>query len=180
MMENQEIFSRILGMQNTTVANTMAIICTMQQHGEDLLKTTLTQSSWLPRNSKDACLYWVDCYSKYLQNMKSVVDQGVAAIELLSSSDTKPGEVESQQAITTERVTVLRPTKKSPGIRKKSVSAKKTVVTPGKLEEKKSKEAKVTAFIPQSSVSRQLTAPPALEDKESAVSSAKNFPVIGV
>ena len=202
-MENQKILSRTIGLQKTTFTNTMAIISTMQQYGEDLLKTTLTQSSWLPGSSKDACLYWADCYSKYLENIKSVVDQGFAAMELLSSPDTNPGKDESQQAITTKRVPVPRPAKKSPSVRKKSVSAKKTVVaqtspsrdavaqnvsveksvpqsapdkTPvahEKLEEERSKEAKATTSIPQPLVTRQPTPPPALEDKESA----KIFPV---
>jgi hypothetical protein len=177
-MENQKILSRTIGLQKTTFTNTMAIISTMQQHGEDLLKTALTQSSWLPGSSKDACLYWTDCYSKYLENIKAVVDQGFAAIELLSSPDTNPKKGGSQQAITTERVPAPRPAKKNPCVRKKSVSAKKTVIgktSPSKeavahekLEEKKSEEAKATTSTPQPLVTRQPTAPPALEDKESA------------
>lgn len=176
----------------------MAIISTMQQHGEDLLKTTLQQSSWLPGSSKDACLYWADCYAKYLENITAVVDQGFTAIESLASPDTKPGKDGSQQAKTTERVPVPRPAKKNPSVRKKSVSAKKTVVAQTlpkkeavvhkasveksvpqsapdkkpvallKLEEKKAEEAKATTSIPQPLVTRQPTAAPTLENKEGA------------
>ena len=124
-MENQKILSRTIELQKTTFTNTMAIISTMQQHGEDLLKTTLTQSPWLPGSSKDACLYWADCYSKYLENIKAVVDQGFAAIELLSSPDTNPGKDGSQQAITTERVPAPRPAKKKSPRQKKIGKPKK-------------------------------------------------------
>lgn len=198
-MENQKILSKTINLQKTTFTNTMAIISTMQKHGEDLLKTTLTQSSWLPENSKDACLYWADCYSKHLENIQSVVDQGFAAIELLSSPGTNGEKDESQQAIiTTEKVPAPRPAKKSPRVKKKTVSAKKTLITKTspskeavvqnasveksvpqsapdikpvaheKLEEKKSAEAKATTSTQQPLFTRQPAAPPALKDKESA------------
>jgi hypothetical protein len=197
-MENQKILARTIGLQKTTFTNTMAIISTMQQYGEDLLKTTLKQSSWLPGSSKDACLYWADCSSKYLENIKAVVDQGFTAIESLASPDTKPGKDESQQTVTPKRTPVPRQAKKSPSVKKKSVSTKKTEIAKTvpskeavaqkvsveksvpqsvpdkkpvaleKLEEKKSDEAKATTSIPQPLVTGQPTAPPALEDKESA------------
>lgn len=134
-MENQTTLSKTIGLHKTAFANTLAIISTLQQQGEDLLKTTLEQSPWLPVSSKNACLYWADFYSKSLENLKSMADQGFAEIEQISSPSPKPEENESQQPITTERMPAPRPAKRSPSVRKKSVSAKKTVVAktlPGK------------------------------------------------
>jgi len=187
-MENKKMLSKTIGLQKTAFTNTLAIISSMQQHGEDLLKTTLEQSPWLPESSKDACLYWADCYSKYLENFKSVADQGFAAIELISLPGTKPEENEPLQTVTKERVPAPRPAKKSPTVRKKTVSAKKAVgakTLPGKkavarnipaqkpvprekLEVKKPEEIKPATYIPKPSVTSQSTASSASGEKESA------------
>jgi hypothetical protein len=191
-MKNQTMLSKTIGLQKTAFTNTLAIISTMQQHGEDLLKTTLEQSPWLPGSSKSACLYWADFYSKYLENLKSVADQGFAVIERVSLPSTKPEENEPQQIKNTERVPVPRPAKESPAVRKKTVSAKKNVdaktlpdkkavarnvpaekpVSREKLEVKKevkkSEEVKPATSIPKPSVVSEPIAPPALGAKESA------------
>jgi hypothetical protein len=127
-MNNQTIISKSLGLNKIAFTNTLAILSTMQQHGERLLKTTLEQSSWLPGSSKDACLYWADCYSKYLKNLKSMTDQGCAEIERISLPGLKPAENESRQTIATERIPTPLPAKKSPDVREKKESAKEILV----------------------------------------------------
>jgi hypothetical protein len=127
-MNNQTIISKSLGLNKTTFTNTLAILSTVQQQGESLLKTTLEQNPWLPGSSKDACLYWADCYSKYLKNLKSMTDQGCAEIERISLPGLKPAENESRQTIATERIPTPLPAKKSPDVREKKVSAKETLV----------------------------------------------------
>jgi hypothetical protein len=127
-MESHNMLSKTIGLHKTAFANTLEVFSTMQQHGEDLLKTTLEQSPWLSRSSKNACLSCVDFYSKYLENLKSVADQGFAEIERISSPGLKPEKKESQQTKTTERIRAPRPAKKSPAVRKETVSTKKTEV----------------------------------------------------
>ena len=169
------MLSKTIGLQKTAFTNTLAIISTMQQHGEYLLKTTLEQSPWLPGSSKDACLYWADFYSEYLENLKSVADQGFAAIERVSLPSTKPEENKPQQAKTTERVSAPHPAKKIveaktlPGKRAvaRNEPAEKPVVRE-KLEVKKSEDVKAVTSIPKPSVPSEPTAPPVLGDKESA------------
>jgi len=127
-MNNQTIISKSLGLNKTTFTNTLAILSTMQQHGESLLKTTLEQNPWLPGSSKDACLYWADFYSKYLKNLKSMADQGFAEIERISLPLLKLAENASPQTIVTEIIPTPLPAKKSPDVREKKVSAKETLV----------------------------------------------------
>ncbi|MFT5727118.1 MAG: hypothetical protein ACI8PB_001250 [Desulforhopalus sp.] len=186
-MKNQTMLSKTIGMQKAVFTNSLAIFSTMQQHGEDLLKTTLEQSPWLLGSSKDACFYWADFSSKYLENLKSVADQGFAAIEQVSSPSTKPEENEPQQTKKTARVPAPRPAKKSPAARKKTVGVKKTVdakMLPGtkavaqnvsadnpvareKNEVKKPEEVKAATSMPKPSVISEPIAPPVLEGRES-------------
>lgn len=197
-MENQTMLSKTIGLHRTAFANTFAIFSTMQQNGEDILKTTLEQSPWLPNSSKSACLYCVDFYSKYLENLKSLADQGFAEIERISSPGSKPEKEGSQQTVATEQISAPRSAKKSPTVSKKKVSAKKTVVAntlPGKKpvtwnqptektviqnaptektvihdkpEVKKAEEVKATASIPKPSVPSQPSTEPALGNTEPA------------
>jgi hypothetical protein len=127
-MNNQTIISKSLGLNKTTFTNTLAILSTMQQHGESLLKTTLEQNPWLPGSSKDACLYWADFYSKYLNSLKSMADQGFADIERISLPLLNLAENASRQTIATEIIPTPLPAKKSPDVREKKVSAKETLV----------------------------------------------------
>jgi hypothetical protein len=191
-MKNQTMLSKTIGMQKAVFADSLAIFSTMQQHGEDLLKTTLEQSPLLPGSSKSAYLYWADFYSEYLENLKSVADQGFAAIERVSLPSTKPEENKPQLAKNTKRVPAPRPAKASPVVRKKTVAVKKTVdakMLPGKKalaqnvsaenpvareklevkkEVKKSEEVKPATSIPKPSVVSEPIAPPVLGAKESA------------
>lgn len=197
-MEPIQIAKEMIGLQKTLFDNTYNAVTVMQQQGEDLLKTTLEQSPWLPISSKNAYLYCADFYSKYLENLKSMADLGFAEIERISSPGSKLEEKESQQTTTTERILPPRPAKKSPAVRRKKVSAKKTVnanTLPGKKpvtrnpptektvtqnaptektvihdrpEVKKSEEVQAATSIPKPSVTSQTTADPALGNKESA------------
>jgi hypothetical protein len=126
-MNNQTIISKSLGLNKTTFTNTLAILSTVQQQGESLLKTTLEQNPWLPGSSKDACFYWADIYSEYLKNLKSMANQGFAEIERISLSGLKLVENESGQTIATEIVPTSLPAKKSPDDKEKKVSAKETL-----------------------------------------------------
>ncbi len=131
-MYDLNMFSKTIGLHKTAFDNTLMIFYTMQQHGEDLLKTTLGQSPWLPKSSKNACLYLSDVYSEYLENLRSVADQSYAEIERISSPGSKPvakpAKNELQPKVTTEQAPTPRPAKKSSAASKKTVSTKKTVV----------------------------------------------------
>lgn len=122
------MFSKTIGLHKTAFDNTLVIFSTMQQHGEDLLKTTLEQSPWLPKSSKNACLYLSDFYLKYLENLRSVADQGFAEIERISSPDSKPAKNELHPKATTKQAPTPRPAKKSSAARAKTVSTKKPMV----------------------------------------------------
>lgn len=134
-MNNQTIISKSLGLNKASFTNTLAILSSVQQHGESLLKTTLDQNPWLPGSSKDACLYWAGFYSDYLKNLKSMADQGFAEIERISLSGLKPAENDSGQTIATEIIPTPLPAKKSPDDKEKKVSEKETLVAK-KLPEK--------------------------------------------
>jgi hypothetical protein len=127
-MENQNMLSKTIGLHRTAIANTLAIFSTMQQHGEDILKTTLEQSPWLPESSKNGYLYYADFYAKYLENLKSVTDLSFTEMERISSLGSKPEGKKPLQTTTTERTPSPPPVKKNPAVREKKVSAKKTVV----------------------------------------------------
>ncbi|MCP4343309.1 MAG: hypothetical protein GY799_31645 [Desulfobulbaceae bacterium] len=176
-MKNQTMLSKTISFQKAAFTNSLEIFATMQQHGEDLLKTALEQSPWLPGSSKNACLFWADCCSGYLENVKSVADQGFAVIEQVSFPSTKAEENEPRQTQAIERVPAPRPAKKSPVARKKTVNAKKTEgaeMSPGKravsrnvpvekpvasekLEVKKSEDVKAATSMAKPAVASEPT-----------------------
>lgn len=178
-MKNQTMLSKTISLQKAAFTNSLEIFSTMQHHGEDLLKTALEQSPWLPGNSKSACLFWADCCSGYLENVKSVADQGFAVMEQVSLPSTKGERNEPRQTQATERVPAPRPAKKSPVARKKTVNAKKTEraeMSPGKtvvsrnvpvkkpvasekLEVKKSEDVKAATPMAKPSAASKTTAP---------------------
>ena len=126
-MKNQNIFTETLGLQKTAFTTTISIISTMQQHGENLLKTSLEQNPWLPGSSKRACLNMTNIYSKYWENFKSITSQSFESMEKISSPNTKPEIKESKQTKTTEQTSSPHQGKKDAPIRKKTTQVKKTV-----------------------------------------------------
>jgi hypothetical protein len=85
-MDNQKMLSQTIQFQRTAWQNSMAIFSAVQQHGEELLKTTIQQSPWLPGSSKKACLLWADIWTKNLAGMTELVEQNLANMERLSST----------------------------------------------------------------------------------------------
>ena len=127
-MENQNMLSKTIGLHRTAIADTLAIFSTMQQHGEDILKTTLEQSLWLPESSKKGYLYYADFYAKYLENLKSVTDLSFAEIERISALDaqSRRGRSRSKQQPLGKLPPLVRQ-KRIPPSEEKKVSPKKTV-----------------------------------------------------
>ncbi len=191
-MKNQTMFTKNIELQKTAFVTTISIISTMQQHGEDLLKTSLEQNPWLPESSKRACLNMTNSYSKYWENFKSATHQSIEAMEKISSPNRKTEVKESKQTKTTEQASSPRPEKKGSTVRKKTIRVKKTVkasplpkkepiiesvatakqVPLEKPVEKKSEQAKPiqvkaeTPILKTSSTSQQKTVP-AVDHKKS-------------
>lgn len=85
-MDNQKMLSQTIRFQRTAWQNSLALFSAVQQHGEELLKTTIQQSPWIPGNSKKACLLWADIWTKNLAGITELVDQNLANMERLSST----------------------------------------------------------------------------------------------
>jgi len=126
-MKNQTMLAKTIGLQKTALETTIEIISAIQQNGEDLLKTSLEETPWLPGSSKRACLDLTKFYSQYWESVKSATDQGFGIIEKISSPDRKKVAKEPTQTKTGERVSGSRPAKKSPVVRKKTTQPQKTV-----------------------------------------------------
>ncbi len=127
-MDNHTMFTKTIGLQRTAFNNTLTFFSTLQQHGEDLLKITLEKNPWLPKSSKNACLYWSDIYSKYLKDLRSVANQGFAEIERISSPEEKPMNKNLPTEITAKPVSIPRSVKKSVTVTEKTGNAKKALV----------------------------------------------------
>ena len=126
-MDNQTMLSQTIHFQRTAWQNSMAIISAVQEHGEKLLKTTLQQSPWMPGNSKKACLYWVDIWTKNLAGMTDLVDQNLAEIERLSSTGdqaTKKEQPQKKASAKSKEPAQPAATAKKPISKKKTAAAK--------------------------------------------------------
>ncbi len=77
-MDNPAIIRKNIRFQRAAVANTLAILATIQQRGGELLNITLEQTSWLPGKSRQACLYWNQAWTTHLGNMTGTIDRGFA------------------------------------------------------------------------------------------------------
>lgn len=188
-MKNQTMIAKTIGLQKTTFVATISIISTMQQHGEDLLKTSLGQTPWLSGSSKRACLDMTNFYSKYWDNFKSVTDQSFEALEKISSPERKN---ETKEAKATEQTSISSPAQKKPTARKKTPQVKKIVkakaspknksvaesvptekpvtlekpVQPKPPEQAKAIEVKAERPILKASRPSQQKTPPAIGDKK--------------
>ena len=123
------MLSSTIGLHKTALNNTLSFFATMHQQGENLLKTTLKQNPWLPESSKDACFYWSDIYSKYLENLKIAANQSFTEIEKLSSPSSKQEKNVSPQEKTTTPKPPPRSVNKSQMAEEKTVSPKRTKIT---------------------------------------------------
>lgn len=128
-MENHTMLSSTIGLHKTALNNTLTFFSTVHRQGENLLKTTLEQNPWLPESSKDACFYWSDIYSKYLENLKIAANRGFIEIEKFSSPSSKLQEHTSSQEKTTVLKTPPRSTNKGQIAGEKTVSPKRTKAT---------------------------------------------------
>ncbi len=89
-LEYQTLFNKSIRFQKIAITNTLAIISTIQQHGEAFLKASLEQNPLLSEGSRKAYLFWADACTRNIENIKTLTAQGLTEVERLSDSTMKP------------------------------------------------------------------------------------------
>lgn len=84
-MDNLKMLCQTIRFQRAALQNSLALVYAVQQHGQKFLKSTLDQSPWIPGDSKKACLFWADFYTKNLTGVTDLVDQNLAKLERMAT-----------------------------------------------------------------------------------------------
>jgi len=134
-MDIQTMFSKTIDFNKTAFASTMALVSSVQQHGEALMKTTLEQSPWLPESSKRACLFWADACTQNLENMKILVDHSLTGMERLAEM-SPAGDDKPQKAAARAQRPAPSPAQPTPANRKKAAQTKKSMAAKTAADEK--------------------------------------------
>jgi hypothetical protein len=82
-MQNQEMLSKAIRYQKAASDNAFNIISAIQKSGEQMLKTTLDQYSWIPEKGKKDYLSWSQNYLQITEKMKAYIDKGYEEAERL-------------------------------------------------------------------------------------------------
>jgi hypothetical protein len=82
-MQNQEMLSKAIRYQKAASDNAFNIISIFQKSGEQMLKTTLDQYSWIPEKGKKDYLSWSRNYLQITEKMKAYIDKGYEEAERL-------------------------------------------------------------------------------------------------
>jgi hypothetical protein len=84
-MDNLKMLCQTIRFQRAALQNSLALAYAVQQHGQKFLKSTLDQSPWIPGDSKKACLFWADFYTKNLTGVTDLVDQNLSKLERMAT-----------------------------------------------------------------------------------------------
>ncbi len=82
-MQQRETLSKAIRYQKAASDNAFSIISIFQTSGEQMLKTTLDQCSWIPEKGKNDYLSWSQNYVQMTEKMKSYIDKGYEEAERL-------------------------------------------------------------------------------------------------
>jgi hypothetical protein len=82
-MQNQEMLSKAIRYQRAASDNAFNIVSIFQKSGEQMLKTTLDQYSWIPEKGKKDYLSWSRNYLQITEKMKAYIDKGYEEAERL-------------------------------------------------------------------------------------------------
>lgn len=82
-MQQRETLSKAIRYQKTASDNAFSIISILQNSGEQMLKTTLDQCTWIPEKGRKDYLTWSRNYLQMTEKMKSYIDKGYEEAERL-------------------------------------------------------------------------------------------------
>lgn len=80
-MDQQKMFKQMMDFQKTTFDNSFNAMVKLQEQGETMLETLVSQNPWLPDEGKKAIKDWIQAYSKGREEFKKIVNAGYKRVE---------------------------------------------------------------------------------------------------
>jgi len=102
-VDNLKMLNQTIKFQRTALQNSLALVYTVQQHGQKFLESTLDQSPWIPGDSKKVCLFWADFYTKNLTGVTDLVDQNLAKLERMATREKEAKKAQEKPSAPMQR-----------------------------------------------------------------------------
>lgn len=86
----------MLDFQKTTFDNSFKAMTTLQEQGEKMVESFLSQAPWLPDQGKKAVEEWISAYKKGRENFKDSVEENFQKVEKYFSNPSDPNQSEGE------------------------------------------------------------------------------------
>lgn len=73
-MDQKHVFKQIIDFQKGTFDNSFNALAKLQEQGEVMVNTFLSQAGWLPEEGKKVITEWIEAYKKARTEFKETVD----------------------------------------------------------------------------------------------------------
>ena len=73
-MDQKHVFKQIIDFQKGTFDNSFNALAKLQEQGEAMVNTFLSQAGWLPEEGKKVITEWIEAYKKARTEFKETVD----------------------------------------------------------------------------------------------------------
>lgn len=80
-MDQKHLFKQIIEFQKTTFDNSFDALAKLQEHGENIINSSLKQAEWLPEEGKKVIKEWLDAYKKARTEFKNTVDSNFSKVQ---------------------------------------------------------------------------------------------------
>jgi hypothetical protein len=80
-MDQKLVFKQIIDFQKGTFDNSFTALERLQEQGETMVNTFLTQAGWLPEEGRKVITDWIDAYKKARTEFKDTVDGNFKKVE---------------------------------------------------------------------------------------------------
>jgi hypothetical protein len=89
MMDQKQLFKQMIDFQKATFDNSFNAMTSLQEQGEKMMNTFLSQATWLPEEGKKAVTNWIDAYQEGRDKFKEAVEENFNKVETYFSDAQK-------------------------------------------------------------------------------------------
>jgi polyhydroxyalkanoate synthesis regulator phasin len=88
-MDRKKVLQKLIEFQKGTFDNSFDALAKLQDQGENMVDTFLSQAPWLPEESRKAAADWMKAYKKARDDFKKTVDANYEKVaDFFDSADT--------------------------------------------------------------------------------------------
>lgn len=81
MMDQKKMFKQMIDFHKSTFDNAFSAMSKLQEQGEKMVNTFLTQAPWMPEEGKQAVQEWINAYKNGRDQFKSTVEENFTKVQ---------------------------------------------------------------------------------------------------